>query len=58
MQNLRRVVVPSHLAENMNIIEGDELAVFFDPDSKASVPVEAEAVTQLAGKPTAEVPSR
>lgn len=58
VQKLRRVAIPPHLAENMNIVEGDELAVFFDPDSKAAVLVKAEAVTQPAGKPTRKVPSR
>lgn len=58
VQKLRRVTIPPHLAENMNIVEGDELAVFFDPDSKAAVLVKAEAVTQPAGKPTAKVRSR
>lgn len=58
MQKLRRVVIPPHLAENMNIVEGDELAVFFDPDSKAAVLVKAEAVTQPARKPAAKVRSR
>ena len=58
MQKLRRVVIPPHSAEDMNIFEGDEFAVFFDPDSKAAVLVKAEAVTQPAGKPTAKVPSR
>jgi bifunctional DNA-binding transcriptional regulator/antitoxin component of YhaV-PrlF toxin-antitoxin module len=58
VQKLRRVVIPPHLAENMNIVEDDELAVFFDPDSKAAVLVKAEAVTQPAGKPMATIPSR
>ena len=58
MQKLRRVAIPPHLAENMNIVEGDQLAVFFDPDSKAAVLVKAEAVTKPAGKPTTKVPSR
>lgn len=58
MQKLRRVTIPPHLAENMNIVEGDELAVFFDPDSKAAVLVKAESVTQPAVKATAKVRSR
>ncbi len=58
VQKLRRVVIPPHLAENMNIVEGDELAVFFDPDSKAAVLVKAEAVIQPASKPTGKVRSR
>ena len=58
VQKLRRVVIPPHLAENMNIVEGDELAVFFDPESKAAVLVKAEAVTQPAGKRTAKARSR
>ncbi len=58
VQKLRRVVIPPHWAENMNIVEGDELAVFFDPDSKAAVFMKAEAVTQPVGKPTAKVRSR
>jgi len=58
MHMRRRVVIPPHLAENVNIVERDELAAFFDPESKAAVLVKAEAVTQPAGKPTRKVPSR
>jgi len=58
VQKLRRVVIPPHLAENMNIVEGDELAVFFDPDSKAAVFVKTEAVSQPLRRQAGKVPSR
>ena len=58
VQKLRRVVIPPHLAENMNIVEGDELAVFFDPESKAAVLVKAEAITQPRRKLAAKARSR
>jgi len=44
-QKLRRVVILPHLAENMNIVDGDELVVFFDHDIKAAVLVKAAAAT-------------
>jgi hypothetical protein len=42
----------------MNIVEGDELAVFFDPETKAAVLVKADAATRPAPKATAKVRSR
>jgi bifunctional DNA-binding transcriptional regulator/antitoxin component of YhaV-PrlF toxin-antitoxin module len=58
VQKLRRVTIPPHLAENMNIGVGDELAVFFDPDCKAAVFVKAEADKRPADKPAKKVRPR
>ncbi len=50
LQQLRRIALPTILTENMEIGEGDELAIYYDPDRKAAVLVKAE----IAKQPTAK----
>lgn len=50
LQQLRRIALPTVLTENMEIGEGDELSVYYDPDSKAAVLVKADAVSQPVAK--------
>jgi len=50
LQQLRRIALPTILTENMEIGEGDELTVYYDPDSKAAVLVK----TEVARQPTAK----
>ena len=50
LQQLRRIALPSILTENMELDEGDELAVYYDPDSKAAVLVKADVANQPVAK--------
>ena len=58
MQQLRRIALPPILTDNMGIEEGDELVLYFDPDSKAAVLVKADAQTQPAVKPAKKARAR
>jgi len=51
LQQLRRVALPALLTENMNISEGDELAIWFDPDCKAAVLVKVDDANYPVRKP-------
>lgn len=42
LQQLRRVALPALLMKNMNVSEGDSLAVWFDPESKAALLVKLD----------------
>ena len=52
LQQLRRIALPTVLTENMEIGEGDELTVYYDPDSKAAVLIKSEVLQQPVAKYT------
>jgi bifunctional DNA-binding transcriptional regulator/antitoxin component of YhaV-PrlF toxin-antitoxin module len=58
LQQLRRIALPALLTENMNLSEGDELAIWFDPDCKAAVLVKVDRADHLVRKSAKKAPSR
>lgn len=58
LQQLRRVALPALLMENMDVREGDELAIWFDPDSKAAVLMKVDRADHLVRKPVKKARSR
>jgi len=37
IQGLNRIAIPKELLENLNLKEGDEIAIYFDPEKESII---------------------